>query len=72
MSTTKARARDKTGTVLINHWQCGVPVNQGEIFTPFMLFLLGLAGLGMGLAAVRFFSPLGPFSAMNDVYAWGY
>jgi len=71
MSTTKARARDKTGTVLINHWQCGVPVNQGEIFTPFMLFLLGLAGLGMGLAAVRFFSPLGPFSAMNDVYAWG-
>lgn len=28
-----------------------------------------LAGLGLG--AVRFFSPLGPFSGMNDVYGWG-
>ena len=28
-----------------------------------------LAGLGLGLGAVRFFSPLGPFSGINDVYA---
>ena len=71
MSTTKALATDGKGTALINHWQCGVPVNQGAVFTPFLLFLLGLAALGMGLAAARFFSPLGPFSAMNDLYAWG-
>jgi Ni/Fe-hydrogenase subunit HybB-like protein len=68
---TKATTPDKRGTTLINHWQGGVPVNQGAIFTPFMLLLLGLAALGLGAAAVRFVSPLGPFSAMNDVYAWG-
>jgi Ni/Fe-hydrogenase subunit HybB-like protein len=36
-----------------------------------VFFLLGVAALGLGLAALRFFSPLGPFSGMNDAYAWG-
>jgi Ni/Fe-hydrogenase subunit HybB-like protein len=62
---------DKRGTTLINHWQCGVPITNGRVLTPFVLFLIGLAALGLALAAVRFFSPLGPFSGMNDVYAWG-
>jgi Ni/Fe-hydrogenase subunit HybB-like protein len=62
---------DKRGTTLINHWQWGVPVNHGPVLTPFLFVLIGLAALGLALAAVRFFSPLGPFSAMNDVYAWG-
>jgi Ni/Fe-hydrogenase subunit HybB-like protein len=62
---------DKTGTALINHWQCGVPVTTGPVLTPFILLLAGIAAIGLGLAALRLFSPLGPFSAMNDVYAWG-
>jgi Ni/Fe-hydrogenase subunit HybB-like protein len=66
-----APTSDKTGTALINHWQGGVPVNQGIVFSPFMLFLVGLAAIGLGLAALRFISPLGRFSAMNDLYAWG-
>ena len=35
------------------------------------LFFAALAAVGLGLALVRLFSPLGPFSGMNDVYAWG-
>jgi len=62
---------DKRGTTLINHWQSGVPVNRGPVLTPFLLFLIALATLGLILAAIRFFSPLGPFSGMNDAYAWG-
>jgi Ni/Fe-hydrogenase subunit HybB-like protein len=70
MTTTEPTA-DKRGTTLINHWQCGVPVTQGPVLTPFLLLLIGIAALGLALAAIRFFSPLGPFSGMNDVYAWG-
>jgi Ni/Fe-hydrogenase subunit HybB-like protein len=39
--------------------------------TPTLLFFAALAAVGLVLAAVRFFSPLGPFSGMNDAYAWG-
>jgi Ni/Fe-hydrogenase subunit HybB-like protein len=70
MTNTQPTA-DKRGTTLINHWQSGVPVTHGPILTPFVFFLLGVAALGVGLAAMRFFSPLGPFSSMNDAYAWG-
>jgi Ni/Fe-hydrogenase subunit HybB-like protein len=69
--TTAPITGDKRGTTLINHWQCGVPVNHGKVLTPFLLLLIGLAALGFTLAVLRFFSPLGPFSAMNSVYAWG-
>ena len=62
---------DKRGTTLVNHWQCGVPVNRGPVFTKTLVFLIALAGLAIVLAGVRFFSPLGPFSSMNDAYAWG-
>ena len=62
---------DKRGTTLINHWQYGVPVTHGPMLTPFLMFLMALAAVGLGLAALRFFSPLGPFSGMNDAYAWG-
>ena len=63
--------RDSNGTTLINHWQLGVPVSRGPVFTRSLLLLAALAALALALAAVRFFSPLGPFSGMNDAYAWG-
>jgi Ni/Fe-hydrogenase subunit HybB-like protein len=64
-------ARDAAGTTLVNHWQRGVPVYREPVLTPTFLFFVGLAVLGIGIALVRFFSPLGPFSGMNDAYAWG-
>jgi len=60
-----------TGSTLINHWQRGVPVYGEPIVTPTLLFFAALAALGLVLALVRFFSPLGPFAGMNDAYAWG-
>ena len=62
---------DTTGSTLINHWQRGVPVYREPVVTPTLLFFAALAALGLVLAAARFFSPLGPFSGMNDAYAWG-
>ena len=64
-------AHDTTGAILVNHWQRGVPVYNEPVITRPLLFFAALAALGLGLAFVRFFSPLGPFSGMNDVYAWG-
>jgi len=63
--------RDTTGSTLVNHWQRGVPVYLEPVITPTLLFFAALAGLGLVLAMVRLFSPLGPFSGMNDAYAWG-
>jgi Ni/Fe-hydrogenase subunit HybB-like protein len=62
---------DLRGTTLINHWQAGVPVTTGPVLTPLLALLMALAALGFVLAGIRLFSPLGPFSAMNSVYAWG-
>jgi len=62
---------DQRGTTLINHWQAGVPVTTGPVLTPLLAFLMALAALGLVLAGIRLVSPLGPFSAMNSVYAWG-
>jgi Ni/Fe-hydrogenase subunit HybB-like protein len=62
---------DQRGTTLINHWQAGVPVTTGPVLTPLLAFLMVLAALGLVLAGIRVVSPLGPFSAMNSVYAWG-
>jgi Ni/Fe-hydrogenase subunit HybB-like protein len=70
MNHLEAKA-DKRGTTLINHWQCGVPVTHGPVVTPLLVLLLCLGGLGLVLAGLRFISPLGPFSGMNDAYAWG-
>lgn len=64
-------AEDKRGTALINHWQCGVPVNRGPIVTPLFIVLAIVAAVGLATSALRLFSPLGPYSAMNDLYAWG-
>jgi Ni/Fe-hydrogenase subunit HybB-like protein len=64
-------SRDAVGSTLINHWQRGVPVYREPVVTPSLIFFGVLAVLGLVLAAVRFFSPLGPFSGMNDAYAWG-
>jgi Ni/Fe-hydrogenase subunit HybB-like protein len=64
-------APDTTGAILVNHWQRGVPVYREPVITRPFLFFAALAALGLGLAFVRFFSPLGPFSGMNDAYAWG-
>ncbi len=66
-----AHHTDTTGSTLVNHWQYGVPVYDEGLITPTLLFFVGLAAVGMVLAAARFFSPLGPFSGMNDAYAWG-
>ncbi len=64
-------ANDTTGSTLVNHWQRGVPVFRDPVVTPTLLFFAALAALGLFLAMVRLFSPLGPFSGMNDMYAWG-
>jgi len=63
--------RDNTGSVLINHWQRGVPVFQEPVVTPTIKFFGLLAVVGLSLAIARVFSPLGRFSAMTDAYAWG-
>ncbi len=63
--------RDTTGSTLVNHWQRGVPVYSEPVVTPTLLFFAALAAVGLVLALVRFFSPLGPFAGMNDAYAWG-
>jgi len=62
---------DPTGTLLVNRWQRGVPVFREPVITRPLLCLAAVAALGLGLALARFFSPLGPFSGMNDAYAWG-
>ena len=62
---------DTGGSTLVNHWQRGVPVYHEPVVTPTLLFFAALAALGLVLAMVRLFSPLGPFSGMNDLYAWG-
>ena len=62
---------DTTGSTLVNHWQRGVPVYREPKVTPTLLFFAAFAALGLILAMMRFFSPLGPFSGMNDAYAWG-
>jgi Ni/Fe-hydrogenase subunit HybB-like protein len=71
MMTPTAASPDQRGTTLINHWQAGVPVTTGPVLTPLLAFLMALAALGLMLAGIRLVSPLGPFSAMNSVYAWG-
>src|SRR5271165_2168323 len=62
---------DENGTTLVNHWQRGVPIFGEPVITPTLLFFAALAAVGLSLALVRFFSPLGPFVGMNDAYAWG-
>ncbi len=68
--TTKGTPNED-GSILVNHWQRGVPVYDEPLITPALLFFAALAAIGLTLALVRFFSPLGPFSGMNDAYAWG-
>ncbi|HME35673.1 MAG TPA: Ni/Fe-hydrogenase cytochrome b subunit [Candidatus Sulfotelmatobacter sp.] len=62
---------DEDGATLVNHWQRGVPVYREPLITPGLLFFAALAAIGLTVALVRFFSPLGPFVGMNDAYAWG-
>src|SRR5271157_4986525 len=64
-------AHDTTGSTLVNHWQRGVPVYREPVVTSTLLFFAALAAVGLTLALMRFFSPLGPFSGMNDAYSWG-
>jgi Ni/Fe-hydrogenase subunit HybB-like protein len=68
---TTASTHDENGSTFVNHWQRGVPVYREPMVTPTLLFFVALAAVGLVLALVRFFSPLGPFSGMNDAYAWG-
>ena len=56
---------------MINYWQRGVPVWEERYLTLPFVGLCLVAGVGLGLAALRLVSPLGPFSGMNDLYAWG-
>jgi len=66
-----ATTQDEHGSTFVNHWQRGVPVYREPAVTPALLFFAALAAVGFTLALVRFFSPLGRFSGMNDAYAWG-
>ena len=56
---------------MINYWQRGVPVWDAPYVTRPFVGLCAVAGVGAVLAAARLVSPLGPFSGMNDLYAWG-
>lgn len=56
---------------MINYWQRGVPVWEEPYLTWPFVGLCVVAGVGLILAAVRVVSPLGPFSGMSDMYAWG-
>jgi Ni/Fe-hydrogenase subunit HybB-like protein len=62
---------EKSETELTSRWDCDLPVNNEPVVTVNFIFLAALSVLGLGLAVVRFFSPLGRFSGMNDAYAWG-
>jgi Ni/Fe-hydrogenase subunit HybB-like protein len=64
-------SHDRAGYGLINRWQRGIPVYREPIVTRTLVFFAALAAIGLGLALVRLFSPLGPISGMNDAYAWG-
>src|SRR5208282_2232898 len=68
---TTTGTQDEDGATLVNHWQRGVPIFGEPVITPTLLFFAALAAVGLTLALVRFCSPLGPFSGMNDAYAWG-
>ena len=56
---------------MINYWQRGVPVWQVRYLTVSFVGLSVVAVVGLALAALRMVSPLGPFSGMSDMYAWG-
>jgi len=71
LNNETASTHDEEGATLVNHWQRGVPVYREPVVTRALLFFAALAAVGLTLALVRFFSPLGPFSGMNDAYAWG-
>src|SRR5271167_192087 len=71
LHNTTMGTQDEDGTTLVNHWQRGVPIFGEPVITPTLLFFAALAAVGLTLALVRFFSPLGPFVGMNDAYAWG-
>jgi len=51
--------RDAAGSTLINHWQRGVRSIASRWYAV-THFFGALAALGLVLAAMRFFSPLGP------------
>jgi len=68
---TTAGTHEEDGATLVNHWQRGVPVYGEPVVTPTLLLFAALAAVGFTLSLVRFFSPLGRFSGMNDAYAWG-
>lgn len=71
VKSRSSQSRDVVGATLINHWQRGVPVSHERAFTPTLTFFAVLAVIGFTLSFIRFVSPLGPFSGMNDAYAWG-
>ena len=71
LNNETASTHDEEGATLVNHWQRGIPVYREPVVTRALLFFAALAAVGLTLALVRFFSPLGPFVGMNDAYAWG-
>lgn len=52
-------------------WQRSVPVDEERWLTPSTAFLLLVGLIGLGIAGVRLVGALGPYSGMNDAYAWG-
>lgn len=58
-------------TEQINYWQRGVPVYRRRIFTKAFFVLLVLVVIGTVIGVTRLVGALGPFSGMNDAYAWG-
>jgi Ni/Fe-hydrogenase subunit HybB-like protein len=58
-------------TEQINYWQRGVPVYRRRVFTRAFAVLMAFVALGTVIGVSRLFGSLGPYSGMNDAYAWG-
>lgn len=56
---------------MTGHWERNVPVYDAPVVTRPYMFLLGLAGLAIGLVTYREIAGLGPATGLNDAYAWG-
>lgn len=55
----------------IDFWQRGVPVYRRRVVTKAFVALMALVALGTVIGVSRLVGSLGPYSGMNDAYAWG-
>jgi Ni/Fe-hydrogenase subunit HybB-like protein len=67
-----AESGGDSGRGVILHWQRGVPVFDRPIRTRSFVLLLLLVAAGTAIGLMRLLGgALGPFTGLNDAYAWG-